>query len=61
MIYFEAALLFWTVLLAILTACGVASAYVCMLLVVFPLIIRQLAVDYLNIKMQSKCIAVIAV
>jgi len=40
-IFFEAALIFWTVLLALLTAYGVGSAYVCMLFIVCPLIIRQ--------------------
>ncbi|XP_067931531.1 endoplasmic reticulum metallopeptidase 1-like [Watersipora subatra] len=50
-IYFDSALLFWTLLLAALTMGGVASAYICMLLVIFPLILRQLVPDFFNIKM----------
>lgn len=53
-IFFEAALLFWTILLALLTLRGLASAYICMLLVVFPLVLRQFTVDLLKVKMQSE-------
>ena len=53
-IYFEAGLLFWTLLLALLTAYGIASAYFCMILIAFPLVIRQFTVDLLNINMLSK-------
>ncbi|XP_067931530.1 endoplasmic reticulum metallopeptidase 1-like [Watersipora subatra] len=52
-IYFDSALLFWTILLAALTMGGVASAYICMLLVIFPLILRQLVSDMLNIRMHN--------
>ena len=50
-VFFESALLLWTALLAAMTAVGLASAYICMVLVVFPLLIREAGAYLLNVRM----------
>jgi len=56
-IFFEAALLFWTLLLIMMTAQRLGSAYMCMILVAFPLLLRQLVLDNMEIKMQGELTA----